>query len=116
MKLKPAAAIGICLGAAALVGFFVSGSYAIQTFIGLDPRAFPAGSFLQRVGEAVLPELAVTLAGVVLLMGSLLLVVVGSFFFVRSSARSCRQVSRPRHGRFVRTSRSGALGAENTPP
>ncbi len=109
MKLKPAAAIGICLGAAALVGFFVSGSYAIQTFIGLDPRAFPAGSFLQRVGEAVLPELAVTLAGVVLLMGSLLLVVVGSFFFVRSSARS--QVDEQSRRSFLTGSLVGAAGA-----
>lgn len=86
MNLKPIPAIAICLVVAAFVGYFVAGHYAVMTFIGLDPSAFPAGPFMQSIGEAILPSIEVTLAGVILFGGCLLLVAILSFFFVRSSA------------------------------
>lgn len=109
MKLKPVIAIVICLVVAGFAGFFISGPFAVQTFIGLDPSAFPAGMFLQRIGEAILPSIDVTLAGVVLLVGVILLVAFGSFFFVRASARS--QVSEESRRSFLTGTLAGAVGA-----
>ena len=74
MKQKPVIAIVICLVVAGLAGFFISGPFAVQTFIGLDPSAFPGGMLMQQIGEAILPALDVTLAGALLFVGVILLV------------------------------------------
>lgn len=109
MQFKPASAFAICVVVAGLVGFFISGPYAVQTFIGLDPSAFPAGSFMQKIGEAILPGLAVTVAGAVLFIGSIVLVALGSFFFMRSNARS--QISEESRRSFLAGSLAGTVGA-----
>lgn len=86
MKGKPALALVACILVAGLVGYFVTGKYMEQTFIGLDPSAFPFGNFFQSIGTAVLPALDVTIAGLVLVVLSLLVLAVGAFFFMRSAA------------------------------
>lgn len=83
------------LAIAAVVGFFVSGKYVYMAAIGLDPSAFPAGSTFQAIGKALLPGLNVTVAGVVLAIGPLLLLGILAFFMVRSSARKSAAASAP---------------------
>ncbi len=109
MQLKPVTAFAICLVVAALVGFFISGPYAVQTFIGLDPSAFPAGAFMQSIGEVFLPDLAVTLAGAIIFAGCIALVGLLSFFFMRSNARS--RVDEESRRSFLTGSLAGAAGA-----
>jgi predicted aldo/keto reductase-like oxidoreductase len=75
---------------ALVVGFFVSGYYAYRMAIGLDPSAFPAGAFAQKIGLALFPTLEVTVGGLVLALGALLLVGIVAFFWVFRSLRSPR--------------------------
>ena len=88
--MKPRSVALVSLGVALLVGFFVSGHYLYRTAIGLDPAAFPGGGALQVVGKALFPGLEVTVAGLVLSLGTILLTAVAVFFVVRHSVRANR--------------------------
>lgn len=109
MKLKPVSAFAICIVVAGLVGYFYSGAYMEKTFIGLDPSAFPFGSTLQTIGTALLPDISVTIGGLVLVVVSILGVAIASFFFMRASSRA--QLDGPSRRSFLAGSLAGAVGA-----
>ncbi|MDP6977709.1 MAG: aldo/keto reductase [Myxococcota bacterium] len=109
MKLRPAVALGLCILVAGLVGYFVTGLYMEQTFIGLDPSAFPLGGFFQAVGSALLPSLDVTIAGLVLVIVSLLALAIAAFFFMRSASPARRDDEGRRS--FLTGSMAGVIGA-----
>jgi hypothetical protein len=88
MRFRPCAVVISSLLAALAFGFFVSGGFMYKAFIGLDPTGFPAGPLFQSIGKALMPGLGVTVAGVVLAAGSLLLLTVIAFFLVRASVRA----------------------------
>jgi predicted aldo/keto reductase-like oxidoreductase len=105
LKLKPAAAFALCVVIAALVGYFCGGAYLEEAFIGLDPSAFPLGSFFQTVGEALLPDIQVTIAGVVLVDLSILALAIAGFVVMRRSVTVAP--GEPARRSFL----AGALGA-----
>jgi len=109
VKLSPVVALVLCILAAGIGGYFVTGVYMEQTFIGLDPSAFPFGTFFQSVGTAVLPSLDVTIAGVVLVILSLLVFAVAAFFFMRSAAP--RPEGSEARRSFLTGSVAGVVGA-----
>jgi hypothetical protein len=88
MPLRPFVVVTCSLALALAVGFFVSGDFLYRAFIGLDPSGFPAGPLFQSIGEALMPNRGLTVAGVVLAAGSVLLLAVIVFFLVRSSVRA----------------------------
>ena len=100
----------ICIACAAILGFFFSGYYLARTFIGLDPAGFPAGDFFQAIGSLFLPNIAVTTAGVVISLGSVLLAAVATFFIVRRDARS-QSIDEASRRSFLTGSLAGAAGA-----
>jgi hypothetical protein len=111
MRFRPyAVAIG-SLVLALVVGFFVSGDFLYRAFIGLDPSGFPAGPFFQAIGKALMPGLGVTVAGVVLAVGSLLLLAVIVFFLVRASVRAKVAETDPARRSFLTGAASGAGAA-----
>ena len=105
----------VSLVVAAATGFWVSGPYFYETFIGLDATAFPAGPLLERIGHVLLPNVGFSAAG---LLFSLLLVLPAAaiaFLLVRGARRAATDRSRrPRPGsasRSVARSSAGATGA-----
>lgn len=90
------------------VGFFLAGSVLYRTFIGLDADAFPAGELLQRIGSALVPNVAFSLAG--MMLAGLLLLVCGAltFWLVRRSARASTD---PARRSFLTGAASGAGAA-----
>jgi predicted aldo/keto reductase-like oxidoreductase len=88
MRSRPLKVALACMLAAGLVGFVISGSLMVKSFIGLDPSAFPAGQLVQDIGHALLPSISLAVGGLVLALGSLLLVIIASFVLVRRSARA----------------------------
>lgn len=84
----------VSLVVAAATGFWISGPYLYATFIGLDPSAWPGGALLDRVGNALLPNVGFSAAG---LLFALILVVpaaVIAFFLVRGAKRAATDRSR----------------------
>jgi len=65
----------------------VASIYLVRAMIGLDPSGFPAGEWLQSVGEAIAPNAMVAMPGVILALGLLLLVGVLTFAAVLASVR-----------------------------
>ncbi|MCP5043002.1 MAG: hypothetical protein GY944_18415 [bacterium] len=108
MKFKPAVAFAICLVVAGLAGYFYSGAYLERTFIGLDPSAFPLGPLFQSIGKALLPDIQVTIGGVVLVGVSLLVLGIAGFFFMRGAVQAPPGASSRRS--FL-TGAAGAAGA-----
>jgi aryl-alcohol dehydrogenase-like predicted oxidoreductase len=109
MRFRPYAVVIASLLAAPAFGFFVSGGFLYKAIIGLDPAGFPAGQFLQELGESLLPPgLDVTVSGVVLALGSLLGMAVIAFFLVRASVRARVAETDPDRRRFLTGAASGA--------
>jgi predicted aldo/keto reductase-like oxidoreductase len=69
---------------ALVAGFAISGNFLYHAVIGLDSSAFPMGEGLQRVFGA---DAANAVGGMVLGLGTLLLIPVVVFFVVRSASR-----------------------------
>ena len=116
MRFRPYAAILVSMIFALAVGFFVSGDLLYQAFIGLDPTAFLAGPFFQAIGKALLPPgLDVTVASVVMAIGSLLLLAIVVFFLVRGAVRAKVTETDPGRRGFLTGAASGA-GAGPTRP
>ncbi|MBC8341716.1 MAG: aldo/keto reductase [Proteobacteria bacterium] len=111
MNLKPALTTLICLVGAALVGYFVAGHYAVMTFIGLAPSAFPAGDVVQSIAESIMPPIGVTVAGVVVIVAVVLLIGIVTFFALRSSVRAQGKVSEESRRSFLTGTVAGAAGA-----
>jgi len=109
MRFRPRTVVLVSMILALAVGFFISGSLLYQAFIGLDPTAYPAGPFFQAIGEAVLPPgLDVTVASVVMAIGSLLLLAIVVFFLVRGSVRAKVAETDPGRRGFLTGAASGA--------
>jgi len=98
----------VSLAVAAAVGFWVAGPVLYQTFIGLDPSAFPAGKVLERIGRLALPNAGFSAAG--LMLALLLVLPAGAlaFFAVRSARRAATDRARRR---FLTGAASGAGAA-----
>jgi uncharacterized protein len=99
----------VSLLAAVAIGYWIAGPRFYETFIGLDPSAFPLGAPLDRVGR-LLPDMGFSKAG--LLWSLLLLVPAGvlAFFLVGSAGRSATSRSR----RSFLTSGTAAIAATAT--
>ena len=96
------------LGLALVAGWAVSGRYLYQSFIGLDPSAFPLGPTVQKIVLVFAPELTRTVGGVVLALGSLLLVALLGFALVRGALRARAAEVDPGRRRFLTGAGSGA--------
>lgn len=88
MRGRPKWVVTVCLVVAIFVGYFVSGGFGYQSFIGLAPSAFPAGQAIQGVADSVSGGLTRAAGGIVWTFGSLLAVALVTFFWVRWSVRS----------------------------
>ena len=104
-------ALLVCLILALVVGYTVLGHYGYQSFIGLDPSAFPAGQAMQDGASALLGDVPRTVAGVVWGFGSLLAVALVAFFWVRHSVRSRVQAGDPGRRSFLTGAAAGAGAA-----
>ncbi len=69
------------------IGFFAGGYFLYRAAIGLDPSAFPFGPALQRAGESLLPDVGMTIAGLVWTCLSLLAAVAIAVSIVRLATR-----------------------------
>ncbi|MBW2272659.1 MAG: aldo/keto reductase [Deltaproteobacteria bacterium] len=87
MKSRTTLAAVICILAAALAGFFVAGRYLARASIGLDPSAFPFGELVQSIGLALFPHLEIAVGGLVLALGTVLVVPMVAFAIVRHVSR-----------------------------
>ncbi len=111
MRFRPYAVTLVSLILALVVGFFVSGDFLYRAFTGLDPSAFPAGSLFQAIGQALLPDIGATKAGLALAAGALLVVAVIVFFLVRGSVRAKLAETDPARRSFLTGAASGAGAA-----
>jgi predicted aldo/keto reductase-like oxidoreductase len=111
MGLRPYAVVICSLIVALAVGWFVSGDFLYRGFVGIDPSGFPAGSLFQAIGQAVLPDIGATKAGLALAAGTLLLLAVIVFFLVRGSVRSKVAETDPARRSFLTGAASGAGAA-----
>jgi uncharacterized protein len=98
----------VSLLAAAATGYWIAGPWFYETFIGLDPSAFPLGGPLDRLGH-LLPDMGFSKAG---LLWSLLLVVPSAVlaFFLVSRAGTTRATDRARRS-FVSGTAAGIAAA-----
>ncbi|MDJ0789075.1 MAG: aldo/keto reductase [Myxococcota bacterium] len=81
-------AVLISLVVAAIVGFVWTGPMLFDTIEGLDTSAYPMGAAAQALADAVAGPLPNAVAGLVVGMGTLLVLAIVAFFWVRGSARS----------------------------
>jgi len=88
LKSRPGIVAAVAIFASLIIGFVWSGYYAGLASIGLDPTAFPAGQFLQSIGEVLMPDLQMAVAGLVLGFGMILLLAIATFVVVRRSRRA----------------------------
>ncbi len=113
MNRTPVAVIGSLL-LALVVGFFGFGHYLYDAAIGLDPASFPLGGVFQSIGEAFLPPLGLSEAGIAFGLFLVLVAAVLGFFWVRSARRSRVAQTDPSRRSFLTGAASGgatALGA-----
>jgi predicted aldo/keto reductase-like oxidoreductase len=97
---------------ALVVGVFAAGHLLNKLPIGLDPSAFLAGQAIQDVVKSFVPNLNLSVAGIVWLVVALLAVGFASFFLVRGAVRA--NVTDPERRTFLTGTASGlgvALGA-----
>ena len=111
MKLRPISATLVLVAIAILVGATLSADFFWRAAVGLDPTAFPAGQAMQSIGEALFPGLNVAVGGVVLALGSILLVAVVAFFVVRAGRRQTLVQADPARRNFLSGSLAGGGAA-----
>lgn len=100
-----------CLGAALLVGFFWTGSVFYRFPIDLDSSAYPAGSAIQAVHDALGLGFPRPFAGPFWIGFSLLLVLVAVFWIVRRSVRARVAATDPGRRRLLTGTAAGAGAA-----
>ena len=108
MNLRPRNVFFLSLAAGALVGATFSAHYLGRAFIGMDPSAFPGGHFFQAIGKSLFPSLNVSVGGIVLALGSLLLLAILAGLWVGRSWRSGAGKLDPQRRSLLT---SGAVGA-----
>ena len=111
MKLRPLTATLLCVLIAVLVGATLAADFLWRAAIGLDPTGFPAGEGMQWLGELLFPGLNIALAGLALSLGSILLVAIGAFVFVRRQRRVVLGNADPSRRNFLSGSLAGAGAA-----
>ena len=111
MKLRPIVITFLLALVAAFLGATAGADFFWRAATGLDPTAFPAGQSLQSVGEMFLPGLDVSLAGVVLGLGTVLIVPVVAFFVLRSQRRARIEEADPGRRNFLSGSLAGGGAA-----
>jgi predicted aldo/keto reductase-like oxidoreductase len=102
--------VGIVIAVALVAGYAVSGHFLYHAVIGLDASAFPAGEWIQRtLGR----DASNAIGGVVLAVGSLVLIPIVAFVFTRSSLRRRSSEADGSRRHFLASSAAGlgALGA-----
>ena len=99
--------VGIAVVAGLVAGYAISGYYIYHAVIGLDASAFPAGEWIQQTFGPKMPN---AIGGLVLGLGSLLLIPVIAFVFALLSLRRPRGVANGSRRRFLASSATG-LGA-----
>src|SRR4029077_8048446 len=112
VPMRPRTVVAICLTVATVLGWAVAGHYMYAAFIGLDPQAFPAGWFFERVGERIFPPAGFTIAGITLAVTVVVVLALASYVVVGRAVRA----SRPDHGRrrFLAGAASGGAAALGT--
>ncbi|HKK51482.1 MAG TPA: aldo/keto reductase [Myxococcota bacterium] len=101
---------GIAIGVSLLVGWAISGRFLYRAVIGLDASAFPAGELIQ----GFFPGAENAVAGMVLGIGTLLLIPIVVFLLVRQRARRAGSAADPGRRSFLAGSAAGVgagLGA-----
>ena len=96
--------IGIVMLVAMVAGYAISGNFLYHAVIGLDPTAFPAGEWIQRT---LGPEMSNAIAGVVLGLGTLLLIPLIAIGFVLSRKSGAVGEANPGRRRFLASSAAG---------
>jgi predicted aldo/keto reductase-like oxidoreductase len=96
---------------ALVVGFFGFGAVFYYAGIGLDPSAFPMSGVMQPLGELLLPDAGLTIAGLAWAILLLLIAVVIAFVWVRGAVRKSVAAQDPSRRTFLTGSLSGAGAA-----
>jgi len=99
MTLRPRTVFVVCVALALVVGLTFAGATMYRAAIGLDSSAFPAGEWMQRIGDTLFSGVNVAVAGLVLALGALLAVAVLSFAAVALSVRRSAAPGAPHTGR-----------------
>lgn len=108
MNFRPRSAFIISVVVAAFVGATISSHYLWQSFVGLDSSAFPGGATFQAIGVALFPSLDISVGGMVLALGSVLIVgVLAGVWVFRSWRRRAGSVDPSRRSLLL----GGAAGA-----
>jgi predicted aldo/keto reductase-like oxidoreductase len=105
VKLRPITTTLALVLVAGVLGATVGADFFWRAAIGLDPTAFPAGESLQKFGEMLFPGLDVALAGLLLGLGTVLIVPVVAFFVLRAQRRTRLEQADPGRRNFL----SGSL-------
>jgi aryl-alcohol dehydrogenase-like predicted oxidoreductase len=106
--MRPRIAFLLGLAITLAVGFFYAGAVLYETFIGLDPAAFPAGAWLEAIGRRMPNPPSFPLAGLILAILSLLAAGALTFWLVRGAARAGTS---PARRTFLTGAASGAGAA-----
>jgi predicted aldo/keto reductase-like oxidoreductase len=77
----------VSLAVAAATGYWVAGPYFYETFIGLDPSAFPGGALFDRLGS-LLPDMGFSKAGLLFSLFLILPAAALAFLLVRGARRA----------------------------
>jgi hypothetical protein len=93
---RPRTAWLLALIGALAAGFFVGGPWLYRAAIGLDPSAFPGGALLDAAGKAVLPRAGLSIAGIALVLLTLLVTAFAGMFVVGRSMRRAAPADAPR--------------------
>ena len=103
-KISTSRMVAIVIAVALVAGYAISGNFLYHAVIGLDATAFPAGEWIQRTFG---PDMSNAIAGIVLGLGTLLLIplIAIGFVFSRTSHAS-GEANRGRR-RFLTTSLAG---------
>lgn len=78
----------VCIVASAVIGNIVSGDWFYDSMVGLDSSAFPGGELFQSIAMSLNPAITKAVGGIVLGIGLVLAMAIGSYFLVRRSIRA----------------------------
>ncbi len=101
-------ALGI-LALSLIVGYLFAGGQLYNTFVGLDPSAFPAGQAIQDVVQGFAPDMKNAIGGAVWALLTLLVMGGLGFASVRTAVRARKSAVDPGRRSFLTGAGSGAL-------
>ncbi|MGH0030151.1 MAG: hypothetical protein ACQGVC_10200, partial [Myxococcota bacterium] len=106
---SPARVALVVLVLSLVVGYGFAGGQLYDTFVGLDPSAFPAGQAIQDVVQRFAPDMRNAVAGAIWAVATLLALGALGFFWTRSAVRSRAAAVDPGRRSFLTGAGSGAL-------